>query len=698
MNVLAVFKKELHASVASPVSYGVVAVFLVLSGYFFYSNLLMVVLFQGTNISVDVWQYSFNDMRFVMIILVPLLTMRVFAEEKRLGTIELLFTSPLKHADIILGKYGAALVILAGMLFLTMLYPVLFFLLYHLEAGPVVIGYLGLMLLGAAFLACGFFFSALTSSQIVAALTTLGVLVFFWFVDQYLWKGEHSFFNLPAALSFQKHFYNLNRGVVHTKDILYFITVSAFFLSLTFFALGLPRGRQPIVKLSGLFTARGLALNAKIMSILVIIIACNLIAVRCNRRFDLTPGNAFSLSPAAVKILADIREEIRVTVFCDIEQQYQYAELLELMAAASAHFQYSLFNLKKNPVRAAALGVHKQGAGIIEHKGSKEVVDHVTEASLISALQMITRFKQKTIGFLHEPGADQAEDHYTAVKQCLQAQGFDVKPGNYEIDSRLPARVLVLVVAVSSKDMTAEQLDALGRYFETGGKVLLLIEPARLPRIAGFLKKYNIDMGDDLVIDRENTPAELDELTPLIFLNREHPISTNISSYAVFPGARSVQVGVHPLPEYSWTILAQSGRRTWAETDLKSAHEGSAAYHSGKDIYGPVSTGVIVQQKSKTEQGASRGSMIVIGNADFAANEHAGLLANKDFFIAAVTWLARQEFPRFDLPGRKTVSAKPFIRITAAEDRLLFWTVVVIEPLMIFFIGAAVFVRRRLKR
>lgn len=237
MNWFFIMKREVASYFTSLTAYVVLAIFLVISGYFFYTNLTMFVMMVGTDIKLGLWQYTFHDMRRFMLLLLPLLTMRLFSEEKKLGTIELLYTHPVKDLAIIMGKYLACLLVLAVMLCLTFLYPVLLNIVFSVEIGPLITGYLGLFLLGGAFIACGLFVSSLTENQIVAAMVTAGILVLFWSID---WNegiaGTQAMIVLHQMSLFE-HFYNFPRGVIALSDIVYYLTLTLFFLFLTLCSL-----------------------------------------------------------------------------------------------------------------------------------------------------------------------------------------------------------------------------------------------------------------------------------------------------------------------------------------------------------------------------------------------------------------------------------------------------------------------------
>ncbi len=243
-NVWSLVKKEVRAYFGSPIAYAVMFAFTLLVGYFFYS---LVMWFnaqamqmaqnpyyaQQVNINEMVFSPLFHNISIVLIFVVPLLTMRLLAEEKKTGTDELLYTSPLKVGEIILGKYFAGLILLAALLGLTALLSVFVFALGNPEIMPWLTGYLGLFLMGAAFIAIGLFYSSLTDNQIVAAVLTLMTLLLFLLLN---WVsslgGGAAWSKVVTYLSFSEHFEDMTRGIIDTKDIAYYLSVSFFGLFL----------------------------------------------------------------------------------------------------------------------------------------------------------------------------------------------------------------------------------------------------------------------------------------------------------------------------------------------------------------------------------------------------------------------------------------------------------------------------------
>ncbi|MDY7040710.1 MAG: ABC transporter permease [Chloroflexota bacterium] len=224
-NTLAIAGRELQTYFVSPIAYVVAATFLAISGYLFAAILLLSR--EATLL------YLFSNLTTILLFVTPLLTMRLLAEEQKSGTLELLLTSPVQDWEVVLGKWLASLGLFAAIILLTGYYPLILWRYGNPDWGPVLSGYVGLLLLGGAMLALGTLASALTSNQIVAAVLGVGLIVLAWLVD-----ALSQFVGPPLAgvltyLSLGTHFFDFLRGIVDTKDIVYYLSVIvlALFLS-----------------------------------------------------------------------------------------------------------------------------------------------------------------------------------------------------------------------------------------------------------------------------------------------------------------------------------------------------------------------------------------------------------------------------------------------------------------------------------
>jgi ABC-2 type transport system permease protein len=245
-NALTIAAKELRSYFVSPIAYVVLTGFLLLGGWFFFNLLarfsLFVNLYSAMRNPEAQMRLNLNDfviapllhnLSVVLVILVPVITMRSFAEEKRAGTYELLMTSPLSITEIVAGKFLGALAFLLVMVGLTGVYPLILLLYGNPEVGIIAAGYLGLLLLATAFLTIGLLTSSFTENQIIAAVSCLVVLLLLYIIS---WPAESAGPVLGAVLkyvSLTEHFSELVKGVIDTKDLVYFGSVIALALFLT---------------------------------------------------------------------------------------------------------------------------------------------------------------------------------------------------------------------------------------------------------------------------------------------------------------------------------------------------------------------------------------------------------------------------------------------------------------------------------
>ena len=243
-NILAIAQKELKSYFASPIAYIVIGLFALLFGYFFVALLAfferqsmqmmgMTGGPQAMNINQQLIRPLLMNASVIVLFVLPMITMRTYAEEKRSGTIELLLTSPLTDFQIIMGKFVGAMALYAAMLAITLVHIGVLFAFGNPEWRPVATGYLGLLLMGGCFISVGLLISSLTRNQIVAGMVTFAVFLMLWVIN---WIGT---FTGPTTqevlnyLSITDHFDDFTRGVLDTKHLVYYVSFIAFGLFLT---------------------------------------------------------------------------------------------------------------------------------------------------------------------------------------------------------------------------------------------------------------------------------------------------------------------------------------------------------------------------------------------------------------------------------------------------------------------------------
>lgn len=235
MTTFAIARRELRAYFTSPLAYVITGAFLVIGGYFFSVNVIF-----SRQATV---RPLFQTMYTILLLLAPALTMRLLAEEQKSGTLELLLTAPIREIELVLGKFLAGLGFFVVMLVLTLYYPLLLSIYGNPDRGGIIGGYLGAVLFSAAIVAVGLFTSSLTQNQIVAAVLSFAILLLLWVVD-----GLSSVFSgrvgdLLSYLALYPHFNDMTRGAIATKDIVYYLSLTAAALFLAWRSLEARRWR-----------------------------------------------------------------------------------------------------------------------------------------------------------------------------------------------------------------------------------------------------------------------------------------------------------------------------------------------------------------------------------------------------------------------------------------------------------------------
>ena len=231
-NILAVCTKELYTYFVSPIAYFVCFVFTAILGFLF-SLLLISTSGQQAGTGTQVMGTIFGNMAIILLFFTPVLTMKLFAEERKSGTIELLLTSPITDGQVVLGKFLASWTLLLIMLGLTLFFPLLAQRFGPLDSGVLLSGYFGVILIGSSFLALGVLMSSMCKNQLVAALTSFGILITLWVIgslsSQYGAVGE-----FLSYLSLLEHYDDFTRGVILLKNVIYYMSFIAVCLFATF--------------------------------------------------------------------------------------------------------------------------------------------------------------------------------------------------------------------------------------------------------------------------------------------------------------------------------------------------------------------------------------------------------------------------------------------------------------------------------
>ncbi|MCO4822834.1 MAG: gliding motility-associated ABC transporter substrate-binding protein GldG, partial [Flavobacteriaceae bacterium] len=334
--MIAILKKEINSFFASPIGYLVMAIFLLSNGillWFFKSQF-------------NVLDYGFADLTsfftlapWVLLFLIPAVTMRSFSEEKKQGTLELLLTRPASKLQIVLGKYFGAFVLTMLALIPTLLYVFTIYKLGlpegNLDVGSIIGSYIGLLFLIAAYTSIGVFASTLSQNQIVAFISAVALCLFFHLGFQGLADVLSS--NSIEHYGMDFHYKSVSRGVIDSRNILYFVCLTAAFIALTVYGIGKHNKDLKMIRTIALF--------------IVGLVLINVLGNRLYARFDLTEDQRYTLNDATTSIINDIKQPLIIDIFLEGDfpsefrrLQAETRQLLEEFIAKNDHVKFSFIN------------------------------------------------------------------------------------------------------------------------------------------------------------------------------------------------------------------------------------------------------------------------------------------------------------------------------------------------------------------
>lgn len=436
------------------------------------------------------------------------------------------------------------------------------------------------------------------------------------------------------------------------------------------------------------------------------------LAARHSFRLDLTAGKRYTLAPQSVKVVKALAEPVKVTAFFGEVQpgRRTFKELMGQYAYHSPKLTYEVIDPDRQPALARRYKVSSYGTIVAERKDREERFFDVSEEAVTNALVKVSRSERKKVYFLTghgEHGLDDAgKNGYSAVKEALESENYEVKPLLLLRAEAVPADASVVVVAGPTADLLPPEVKLLETHVKRGGKFLVLVDPGEVPALAAFLKEKGIELVADTLIDRMSRIFGADARMPVVSQYTSHPITKEFAMASFFPLARSVRPLNDPPEGVDVQALASTGSGSWAETDLVALDKGQAAFDEKKDIGGPVPVAAVatIVAEAKESGSASVGStpsktdsarLVVFGDSDFASNTHLNLSGNATLFLNTVSWLAEEE----DLIAIRPRSegSRPML-LSPLQARLLFWIGVVAMPFLVAVVGGSVLWRRRAYR
>ena len=462
--------------------------------------------------------------------------------------------------------------------------------------------------------------------------------------------------------------------------------------------------------------------HASLFTVIVLAVVCILysLAVQHNRRFDVTQAKRFTLAEQSVKLLKSLQYTIKVIGFYSLAERDRetFIDLVKQYAQHTDKLSYEVIDPDRQPALAKQYDITAYNTVVVEGNGKKEKITRAEESALTNAILKVTRTTQKVVYFVTGHGepvlTDSDRTGYSVAKQALEEQNYTVQELVLARQPQVPDDAAVVIVAGPKRDLLEAETEALSAFLGRGGHLFVMLDPETVPGLVTFVKRYGIEVGNDVVIETNPLGRLIggDYLLPVVMTYERHAITRELGGVmTIFPMVRSVQVSKELPVGITAQGLAMTSSESWAETDLKALQEGRTAFDPDSDRRGPIGIAAVATintDKTGTAATASESSeqpepeksatpraarLVVFGDSEFASNNLFPVQGNGNLFLNTVSWLAEEE-DLIAIRPRKGGGSGP-VMLTAAQAPVIFWLPVVLLPLGVFGSGAVVFVRRK---
>jgi ABC-type uncharacterized transport system involved in gliding motility auxiliary subunit len=449
-----------------------------------------------------------------------------------------------------------------------------------------------------------------------------------------------------------------------------------------------------------------------------ILIAVNYIGARQNKRWDLTANKAFSLSDQTRSVLTKLDAPLQISAFAQDADFPRYQDKLKEYEYISKQVKTEYVDPDKKPTIARQNQVQQYGTIVFNYKGRTERVTSDTEQDITNAIIKVVSGQQKKVYFVQGHGErdpmSSERDGYNTIAGGLGGENYTVEKLVLAQAGSVPDDAAVVVVAGPKTDFFPPEIDALKKYLEKAGKLLLEIDPpekADSPQPASLIAlahEWGMDVGNDVVVDASGMGRLIgtDASVPVVATYGTHPITERFNFVTAFPLARSVTPVMGGVNGHTAQPFAQTSAQSWAESDIKGMlATGKVTLDESKgDKKGPITIAAAASAASAppvppggsnppdpdTPKPETR--VAVVGDSDFAANAGLGIQGNRDLFMNTIGWLSQQE---------NLIAIRPKnpedrrITLTATQQSNITWLSLIVIPACIFGTGIYAWSRRR---
>jgi ABC-type uncharacterized transport system involved in gliding motility auxiliary subunit len=542
------------------------------------------------------------------------------------------------------------------------------------EWGPLVSGFLGLLLIGIAFIAVGLLVSSLSTSAGATAVATLSLSI--------------------ALVAFRDVFIggvldDFAKGVIdigYIVSCLMVVALALFLARQTLRRAQADRGNQFHAGVAWVATVQVAAVAG--------LVAIIMLSRTSAPRWDVTAAHLYQLSPETRAALRTLDAPVRIRVVAQAARDH-----LKEYAAASRFIRID-----------EEADIQDSGSAVIEYRGRTERIKTTGEQDLTNALVRLREGRTRKIyftgGHAERDTASGERAGYSGTAAMLQRENFVVDTINIAVREVVPPDASLVIVAGPRADFFRAEIEALERYVDGGGAVLFLVDPfedlkryitesgtalfmmdpatvsrtGELRNLTAFIRQHGAELGNDVVVDTGQMGQFLgtDASVPVAAGYPPHPITNGLTSLTAYPMARSV----NPLPQEGMRAdsIIRTGDQAWAETNLEQLGSGHPSLDPARgDRHGPVSLGVAIA--------APKSRLVVVGDSDFIANYSATVPGNAEMFLSIVRWLVQDKV--VSIPPR--APQERTLAMGTSQQRMLMFLALVLLPGVA---AGAAFVRR----
>ena len=454
----------------------------------------------------------------------------------------------------------------------------------------------------------------------------------------------------------------------------------------------------------------GINSAASVFLLIGILAFVNYLGAQHVKRVDTTTEKIYSLSDQSVSVAQQVKQDLKIQAFYPGGEYAPARDVLDLYKARNNKISYEFIDPDKQPQLAQQNKVtqygdfqnpmtgesYRYGTLILTMVGKTQRIEKqsepLREEDVTNALMKIVKGETKTIYFVQGHGEKKIDDNdrngYSNAKGALEKENYVVKTVNLVEQGKVPDDASLLVMAGPTTEPFPNEMEQIDSFLNKGGSALILLDPPPAPSLGEFMKKWDINVGNNFVVDASGVGRLFGAgpTIPLVTNYSRHKITENFKVMTFFPFVRSVTPVNPPVNGINPETLLSSNERSWGETNLKS---NEAAFDEKTDLKGPVSLATVAT-KDLGENKKAR--LIVYGTSNFAANSAFGLQGNGNLFLNTVSWLAQDE---------NFISIRPKnpedrrLTMTEAQGRLVSYVMLLLLPVGVLVTGISVWAKRR---